>query len=149
VSARCPASRGAVFALWTLVGCGPAASVVGSAPGPDASDVVAPQEVTDALGQDSDPRDVASEPVDDLAPIDVADDARADVTDAATPDAADVVEMDAPREDRPFAFPDLAPILVDLPMDLGPEAPPSTPRRASTCPAACCSPGRAARARWP
>jgi hypothetical protein len=124
VSARCPASRGAVFALWTLVGCGPAASVVGSAPGPDASDVVAPQEVTDALGQDSDPRDVASEPVDDLAPIDVADDARADVTDAATPDAADVVEMDAPREDRPFAFPDLAPILVDLPMDLGPEAPP-------------------------
>jgi DNA-binding beta-propeller fold protein YncE len=103
--------------------------VVGAAPGPDASDVLARQEVVDAPAHDIDPRDVATEPANDLASGDAADDVRADapdaaMADAATTDAPDVVtEMDAAREDRPFVFPDLAPILVDLPMDLGPEAP--------------------------
>ncbi|MFO0627508.1 MAG: hypothetical protein U0325_18010 [Polyangiales bacterium] len=124
MSARALALRGAIVALVVLAGCGPAASVVGAAPGVDASDVVARQEVLDAPGTDTGARDVAAEPVDDLAPVDAGGDAGLDAPDAGNADAPDVIEMDAARDDRPFVFPDLAPIFIDLPMDLGPEAPP-------------------------
>lgn len=116
------ARRASVVLALALLGCGDAASIVGGAT-LDAARDVSPSDARDATFEVPGDRPAIDAPSADapevVAPQDVV---TADAFDAVTIDAP-VDDLVAPVEDRPFVFPDLAPIGLDAPVDLGPEIP--------------------------